>query len=144
MYSNCDNNANRQTFPAWLLKRFRSKGFPESCQATMKKMNIYLNICDYEYKWGWAYTHCLRFFSCWCDGIHCQRQLREGTAYFSSELSVQSITVGQSKQWEFEGAAHSRSTVRREQWTCACYYSVCIFHYIQFRIPRPGNGPAHR
>lgn len=86
MYSNCDNNASRQTFPAWLIKRFRSKGFPESCQATIKKnehLFAYMWLYDYMNIYGDVHTHIvLGSFSVGVMEYTAKGNLRKGQLIF--------------------------------------------------------------
>lgn len=55
---------------------------------------------------------CLCFSSCFCDNFLQQKQLREDWIHPGSQLRVQSILVGRSRQQELEAAGHVSPTVR--------------------------------
>lgn len=86
---------------------------------------------------------CLSVFSCCCDKMHGQKQVKEGKIYFSSQFKVQLIMVGESRQ---AGAWSSWSTYpcrqKSNRWVLASVQPTFSILY-KCRISSLGNGLTH-
>lgn len=86
---------------------------------------------------------CLCFSSCFCDNFLQQKQLREEWIHPGSQLRVQSILVGRSRQQELEAAGHVSPTVRSRGRGMRTVAQLPFSILQGFQDPSQGNGNTY-